>query len=90
MDNKIIAIIVAVIAVVAIGGYFLMGGGSDTVTIGYLPSDHDAALFVADAQGKFAEKGINTLLMETSITDSLMQKQQTADKLIKSLDELEP
>ena len=37
-----------------------------------------------------AEKGINTLLMETSITDSLMQKQQTADKLIKSLDELEP
>ena len=37
-----------------------------------------------------AEKGINTLLMETSITDSLAQKQQTADKLIKSLDELEP
>ena len=37
-----------------------------------------------------AEKGINTLLMETSITDSLAQKQQHADKLIKSLDELEP
>ena len=37
-----------------------------------------------------AEKGINTLLMETSITDALMQKQQTADNLIKSLDELEP
>ena len=37
-----------------------------------------------------AEKGINTLLMETSITDSLVQKQQHADKLIKSLDELEP
>ena len=37
-----------------------------------------------------AEKGINTLLMETSITDALVQKQQTADNLIKSLDELEP
>ncbi len=37
-----------------------------------------------------AEKGINTLLMETSITDPLMEKQQTADNLIKSLDELEP
>ncbi len=37
-----------------------------------------------------AEKGINTFLMETSITDALVQKQQTADNLIKSLDELEP
>ncbi len=37
-----------------------------------------------------AKKGINTLLMETSITDPLMEKQQTADNLIKSLDELEP
>lgn len=37
-----------------------------------------------------AEKGIATLLMETSITDAMMEKQQTADNLIKSLDELEP
>ena len=37
-----------------------------------------------------AKKGVNTLLMETSITDPLMQKQQTADNLIKSLDELIP
>lgn len=35
-----------------------------------------------------AEKGINTLLMETSITDALTQKQQTAENLIRSLDEL--
>lgn len=35
-----------------------------------------------------AEKGINTLLMETSITDPLTQKHQTAVNLIKSLDEL--
>lgn len=37
-----------------------------------------------------ADKGLNTFLMETSITDSLTQKQQTAENLIKSLDELEP
>lgn len=37
-----------------------------------------------------ADKGITTLLMETSITDALMEKQKTADNLIKSLDELEP
>lgn len=37
-----------------------------------------------------ADKGINTLLMETSITDSLSQKHQTAENLIRSLDGLSP
>ncbi|MBQ6629472.1 MAG: ABC transporter substrate-binding protein [Methanobrevibacter sp.] len=79
MDNKIIAIIVAVIAVVAIGGYFLMGGANDTVTIGYLPSDHDAALFVADAQGKFAENGINTKLVQFNNGGDLMTAMASGD-----------
>lgn len=35
-----------------------------------------------------AKKGINTLLMETSITDSLTQKHQTAVNLVRSLDGL--
>ena len=55
MDNKIIAIIIAVIVIAVAGGYFLLNGSGDTVTIGYLPSDHDAALFVADSQGKFQD-----------------------------------
>ncbi len=37
-----------------------------------------------------AEKGIPTLLVETSIIDSVDAKKQTAIKLIKSLDELKP
>lgn len=37
-----------------------------------------------------AEQGVNTLLMETSITDPLIEKQKTADNLIRSLDELQP
>lgn len=37
-----------------------------------------------------ASKGVTTLLMETSITNALMEKQKTADNLIKSLDSLEP
>ena len=37
-----------------------------------------------------ANKGINTLLMETSITDSITQKHQTAVNLINSLDSLNP
>ena len=36
-----------------------------------------------------AEKGINTLLMETSITDALTQKHQTAENLVRSLDGLD-
>ena len=79
MDKKIIAIIIAVVAIVAIGGYFLMGGGSDTVTIGYLPSDHDAALFVADAQGKYAENGINTRLVQFNNGGDLMTAMASGD-----------
>ena len=37
-----------------------------------------------------AKKWINTLLMETSITDDLTQKKKTAENLIESLDELTP
>ncbi|AMD17553.1 hypothetical protein TL18_05670 [Methanobrevibacter sp. YE315] len=37
-----------------------------------------------------AKKGINTLLMETSITDSAEQKNQTALNLIRCLDKLQP
>ncbi len=49
-----------------------LGGGDDTVKIGYLPSDHDAALFVADAQGKFAEKNITTELVQFNNGGDLM------------------
>ena len=72
MDNKIIAIIIAIIVIAVAAAFFVMGGGSDTVTIGYLPSDHDAALFVADAQGKFAENGINTKLVQFNNGGDLM------------------
>lgn len=37
-----------------------------------------------------AKKGIPTILAETSITDDLSQKQEVANRLIKSLDELNP
>ena len=56
-----------------------MGGGNDTVTIGYLPSDHDAALFVADAQGKFAENGINTKLVQFNNGGDLMTAMASGD-----------
>ena len=78
MDNKIIAIIIAIIAVVAVGAFFFIGGG-ETVTIGYLPSDHDAALFVADAQGQFASNGLNTKLVQFNNGGDLMTAMASGD-----------
>lgn len=78
MDNKIIAIIIAIIAIVAVGAFFLTSSG-ETVTIGYLPSDHDAALFVADAQGQFASNGINTKLVQFNNGGDLMTAMASGD-----------
>ena len=78
MDNRIIAIIIA-IAVVAIGAFFLLGGAGEEVTIGYLPSDHDAALFVADSQGKFQENGIKTKLVQFNNGGDLMTAMASGD-----------
>lgn len=36
-----------------------------------------------------AEKGLNTFLMETSITDPLIQKEKTAENFVRSLDGIE-
>ncbi|MBQ6100039.1 MAG: ABC transporter substrate-binding protein [Methanobrevibacter sp.] len=72
MDKKIIAIIVAVVVIVIAGAYFIMNGDDGTVTIGYLPSDHDAALFVADAQGQYEKEGIKTKLVQFNNGGDLM------------------
>ena len=78
--NKKIAVIIAVvvIALIIIGaasaGWLNLGGNNSAnkVTIGYLPSDHDSALFVADAQGLYKEKGIETELVQFNNGGDLM------------------
>lgn len=80
MNKKIgVILAVALIALIAMGtvsaGWFdFLGGGSseNKVTIGYLPSDHDAALFVADQQGLYKEKGIKTELVQFNNGGDLM------------------
>ena len=54
------------------GLFDFLGGGDNTVKIGYLPSDHDAALFVADKQGLYAEKNITTELVQFNNGGDLM------------------
>lgn len=78
MDNKVIVIIIAIV-VVAAGAYFLLGSGSNEVTIGYLPSDHDAALFAADAQGQYKANGINTKLVQFNNGGDLMTAMASGD-----------
>jgi len=78
--NKKTAIILAVvvIALIIIGaasaGWLNIGGNNSAnkITIGYLPSDHDSALFVADAQGLYKEKGIETELVQFNNGGDLM------------------
>ena len=79
MNKKIgVILVIALIALIAMGtasaGWFdfLGGGSSNKVTIGYLPSDHDSALFVADQQGLYKEKGIETELVQFNNGGDLM------------------
>ena len=78
MNKKITFVLVLALAAFLVMGsasaglFDFLGGGDDTVKIGYLPSDHDAALFVADAQGKFAEKNITTELVQFNNGGDLM------------------
>ena len=58
---------------------FLGGDSGNTVKIGYLPSDHDAALFVADAQGLYKNKGINTELVQFNNGGDLMTAMASGD-----------
>ena len=78
--NKKIGIILALvlIALLAMGSAsagifdFLGGSSDDKITIGYLPSDHDSALFVADQQGLFKEKNITVELVQFNNGGDLM------------------
>ena len=78
MNKKITFVLVFALAAFLVMGsasaglFDFLGGGDDTVKIGYVPSDHDAALFVADAQGKYAEKNITTELVQFNNGGDLM------------------
>lgn len=75
MNKKLIALIVVIVVIIiGVGAYFMSGSGNDdgTVTIGYLPSDHDAALFIAEAEDLYKDKGIETKLVQFNNGGDLM------------------
>ena len=78
MNKKITFVLVLALAACMVMGsasaglFDFLGGGDDTVKIGYLPSDHDAALFVADAQGMYKDNNISTELVQFNNGGDLM------------------
>ena len=78
MNKKIAFVLVLALAAFLVMGsasaglFDFLGGGDNTVKIGYLPSDHDAALFVADKQGLYADKNITTELVQFNNGGDLM------------------
>ena len=86
MNKKITFVLVLALAAFLVMGSasaglfdFLGGGDSSTVKIGYLPSDHDAALFVADAQGQYKNAGIETELVQFNNGGDLMTAMASGD-----------
>lgn len=74
-------VLVAFLTIGAASAGFLdfLGGDDSTVKIGYLPSDHDSALFVADAQGQYVDKGIDTELVQFNNGGDLMTALASGD-----------
>lgn len=72
IDKKYIAIAAVIVVIAAIAAYTMMGSNGDKVSIGYLPSDHDSALFVANATGMYRDAGIEVELHEYNNGGDLM------------------
>lgn len=85
MNKKITFVLVLALAAFLVMGsasaglFDFLGGGDDTVKIGYLPSDHDAALFVADAKGMYADKNITVELVQFNNGGDLMTAMASGD-----------
>ena len=80
-NRKIIGL--TVVIVVLLLAVFTLYGISDenteTVRIGYLPTDHDSALFVANATGMFKDEGLDVELYEYNNGGDLMSAMASGD-----------
>ncbi|GAA5818947.1 MAG: ABC transporter substrate-binding protein [Methanobrevibacter sp. CfCl-M3] len=73
MRNKLIISTILLIIIFSLGiSLFNNQSKDNTVNIGYLPSDHDAALFVAKAKNWYEDNNISVNLVEFSNGGNLM------------------
>ncbi len=54
---------VILVILLVFGTYNYYTVTQDTIVVGYLPSNHDSALFVADALGMYKKEGLKVLLV---------------------------
>ena len=80
-NRKIIrlTIIIAVFLLAIFTLYGITDKNPETVNIGYLPTDHDAALFVANATGMYKKAGIEVNLYEYNNGGDLMSAMASGD-----------
>ena len=80
-NRKIILLtmIIAVFLLVIFTLYGISDKNPETVNIGYLPTDHDAALFVANATGMFKKAGLEVKFYEYNNGGDLMSAMASGD-----------
>ena len=71
--------VIAVFLLIFFTLYGMTDEDADTVKIGYLPTDHDAALFVANATGMYKDAGMNVELYEYNNGGDLMSAMVSGD-----------
>lgn len=69
---KIIASVMLILFIIVVCLLLFTDSDDGVVDIAYIPSDHEAALFVADAQEQFAKEGIKTKLVQFENGGDLM------------------
>lgn len=81
VNKKYVGIIIVAIIIIigAIYAYNTYASDDDKVSIGYLPSDHDAALFVANASGMYKDAGLTVELHEYNNGGDLMSAMASGD-----------
>ena len=75
----LLTIFIAVFLLVIFTLYGISDKNPETVNIGYLPTDHDAALFVANATGMFKKAGIEVNFYEYNNGGDLMSAMASGD-----------
>ncbi|WP_407421315.1 ABC transporter substrate-binding protein [Methanobrevibacter sp.] len=80
-NRRIIGLTIAIVIFLLIifTLYAMSDDDADTVHIGYLPTDHDAALFVANATGMFKDAGIDVKLYEYNNGGDMMSAMASGD-----------
>ena len=71
--------VIAVFLLIIFTLYGMTDEDADIVKIGYLPTDHDAALFVANATGMYKDAGMNVELYEYNNGGDLMSAMVSGD-----------